>query len=395
VKDARKTIEAAIARSFATSINAVLRAVAWLLWPRRPPDAPERVCIYRVGTIGDIVCALPAIYAIRNRWPHASLTFLNSPGPRGAPEMRDLLEGLGWFDEIVTYHNEDLRGARGIWNFIGELRRRRFDAWIELPGVLIDVSNLGRLLRNMIVARAASRWARGWEIGTIKIFRQAQSEVLELPDEVERLLGIVHRMGISPIAAPVPLPLSEAVSQRAMQMLEAAGATQRPLVGIAPGAKAAANHWPAGRFAEVARYINEAGFVPVVLGGPGEFEVGEKIARESSGINLSGRTSVGESCAILARCQLLICIDSGVQHLAAAMGIPCVSLFAARGLGLRWRPHGRQHVVIRKMVPCHTCLLTECPYDNHCMRLISQDEVIEAVLHLLGEPRPVAAAPDF
>lgn len=379
-------MRAKFARAWMRLVNAKLRVLAYCLWPARRPAAPRRVCVYRVGTIGDMICALPAIHSIRRAWPDAHLTLLTSPGPRGAPELGTLLDGLGWFDEIVTYYNEDLSGWRRQVEFVRGMRRRGFDAWIELPSVLMDTGDSGRILRNMIIARAAARWARGWQIGTVRMFRQAQTELLDFPDETDRLLAIVKQIGIEPVAAPTPLPVDDSTREAAVAMVAEIEAAGKPLVGIAPGAKRTTNRWPPNRFAEVARQLSRSGFSLVMFGGPGDFEVCRLIADAAEGgaaVNLAGRCSVAESCAVLARCKLLICNDSGVQHLAAAMGTPCVSLFAARDFGLRWRPHGTHHIAIRKDVPCHTCLVDECPYDNHCMKLIDTTEVlVEAVASL-------------
>jgi ADP-heptose:LPS heptosyltransferase len=382
MKRSAQIARAKFARALLWLANAKLTALAYMLWPSRRPAAPNRVCVYRVGTIGDVVCALPAIYSIRRAWPDAHLTLLTSPGPRGAPELTDLLDSLGWFDEIVTYYNEDLSGWRRQIEFVRGMRRRGFDAWIELPGVLMDYGSIGRILRNMIIARFAARWGRGWQIGTVRMFRQAQTEVIEFPDETDRLLAIVRRIGFEPIAAPVPLPIADSARETAASLVDDSDGAGGLLVGIAPGAKRPTNRWPENRFAEVARELSIAGFRLVMFGGPGDVEICQRIADAAGGraINLAGRSTIAESCAVLARCKLLICNDSGVQHLAATMGTPCVSLFAARDFDLRWRPHGAHHTAIRKAVPCHTCLVEVCPYDNHCMKLIATTEVLmEAV----------------
>src|SRR5262249_26776447 len=76
---------------------------------------------------------------------------------------------------------------------------------------------------------------------------------------------------------------------------------------------------------------------------------------------------------------LLVCNDSGVQHLAAAVGTPCVSIFSAHDMPGKWNPYGEDNVVLRASVECHPCYLTLCPYDNRCLKLIDAGSVIAAV----------------
>jgi heptosyltransferase-3 len=122
----------------------------------------------------------------------------------------------------------------------------------------------------------------------------------------------------------------------------------------------------------------------------------ERIAKAigRNAVSLAGKTTVRESCEVLARCAMLICNDSGVQHLAAAVGTPCVSLFTRREFPGMWWPHGAQHEVLLKDVECHTCFLDACPYDNKCIKAIGVDEVIAAAGRVLArhpESKPQVA----
>ncbi|GEM_PF-202257 len=370
--------------------NALLRDLAFLLWPRKRPRSAARVCVYRIGNIGDMVCALPAIHAIRRAYPEAHLTLLTSPGLRGAAWTGELLEDLGWFDAIDVYHAEDIAGWRKLFAMARRLRARRFDVWIELPPALAPFRVM---LRNLLLAGGTGvRWAGGWELATVRTGRQAQSESREFDDEVVRLLKITAALGIDGDDAAFPLALPARHHRRAEEILSTANLAGRRLIAIAPGAKRPTNRWPTERFIEVARRFAARGFGIAIIGGASERELCARVETGAGGdlaVNLAGRCSVPESCAVLARCDLLICNDSGVQHLAAAMGTRCVSIFAARDLGLRWRPHGSGHVAIRKWVPCHTCLLEVCPYDNRCVGLITVDEVAaaaERILRSASEP---------
>src|SRR5579871_2239848 len=152
--------QALAANALRNSANAILNGVARCAWPRRRPLHPKRVCIYRIGNIGDTACALPAMYAIRCAYPDSHLTLVTSPGKRGAVGARDLLEGVSWLDEIFVYHTEDIATARGRLDLMRNLRARKFDLWLELSVV---AAPLITLFRNLLAARSSgARWGFGW-----------------------------------------------------------------------------------------------------------------------------------------------------------------------------------------------------------------------------------------
>jgi ADP-heptose:LPS heptosyltransferase len=168
------------------------------------------------------------------------------------------------------------------------------------------------------------------------------------------------------------------------------------MIAFAPGAKLEPNRWPVERFIEVGKNLAARGCRMVVLGGSSEAPMCERIASAigRNAASLAGKTTVRESCEVLTRCAMLICNDSGVQHLAAAVGTPCVSLFTRREFPGMWWPHGPQHQVLMENVECHTCFLDVCPHDNKCIKAIGVDEVIAAagrVLARLPNSKPQVA----
>lgn len=364
--------------------NAVLIGAAKCLWPRSRPLAAKRVCIYRIGNIGDIACAMPAMRAIRRAYPDAHLTLVTSPGKAGAAGARELLASAGWIDELVVYHSEDIATARGRLTLLGEMRARNFDVWIELPVV---AAPLAALFRNMLVARlAGARWGFGWRYQRLRLFASAQSEFLLFPDEVDRLLDIVVGCGLTARSEDTLFDLNQTDRDHAADVLESSDLSGEGIIGFAPGAKAEPNCWPAERFIEVGRYLASSGFKIVVLGGAADAQLCGKIAASigRGAASLAGKSTLGESCGILARCALLICNDSGVQHLAASVGTPCVSIFSRRDFLGQWWPHGDAHEVLWRAVPCHTCLLELCPYDNKCIKLIEVADAISAAERVLA-----------
>jgi ADP-heptose:LPS heptosyltransferase len=380
-------LQAATASALYVLANALLGLVRCCLWPRRRPAQACRVCVYRIGNLGDILCALPAMDAIRRAYPGARVTLVTSPGEAGMPGARELLAGAPWLDELFVYHSEDIQTLAQRLRLIRQLQRKEFDVWIELPSSLATVPVL---LRNMLAARlSGAGWGYGWTVSTIRWAARAQAERGVFPNEVERLLQIVAKGGIRAASLQFPLPITEqhvAAVDRLLRNFISEGA---PLAAIAPGAKRPANRWPLDRFVEVGQTLSRRGFHLLLLGGAGDAASCARIASQigTHALNLAGRTSTLESCEALRRCAFVVCNDSGVQHMAAAVGTPCVSIFSAREMRGKWHPHGAQHVVLREDVPCRACYLDDCPRDNFCMRLIQVPDVLRAAERLNAQVR--------
>ena len=386
--------QALAAQAIRAAANAILNGARQCAWPRRRPLDAKRVCIYRIGNIGDTACAIPAMHAIRRAYPSAHLALVTSPGKAGSVGARELLDGVSWLDEVVVYHSEDIATARGRLELIRNLRARQFDVWIELPVV---AASLSTLFRNLMVARSAGvRWGFGWRYEP-RFAAPAQALFNNFPDEVERLLEVVRAAGFSVDDADFPLELGDSNRRTVTDLLDQAGMKQGELmIGFAPGAKLEPNRWPADRFIEVGKGLAARGYRIVVLGGSSDAPMCERIAKAigRNAASLAGKTTIRDSCEVLARCAMLICNDSGVQHLASAVGTPCVSLFTRREFPGMWWPHGPEHEVLMKDVECHTCFLDACPYDNKCIKAIGVDEVIAATARVLArhpESKPQVA----
>jgi ADP-heptose:LPS heptosyltransferase len=380
---AASRLRARAARGLYVLINGWLAIIARLLWPRGRPASAASILIFRTGHIGDVTCALPAMRAVREAYPRARITLLTSTGRVESPGALELLDGVDWIDEIDAYQSSEVESLRGILAFAKRLRRRRFDLWVNLSGNLIQP--LAELKYMMFAKLVGPRWARGWCIDSLPVFAQAQSENHLFENEVERCLTIVRRFGFNPANIEFGLPRPDQVVAR-IDELQAGLALDRFAV-LAPGAKRSTNRWPAANFVEVGRNLRARGLKVVVLGGEADRSQCMEIARGTGvgAVSLAGELTLAESCEILRRCLLVICVDSGVQHLASAVGTRCISLFSFWQMRGKWHPYGEWNIVLQKRVPCHTCLLETCPHQNRCMRLIQTHEVLYHVAGALAD----------
>lgn len=160
-------------------------------------------------------------------------------------------------------------------------------------------------------------------------------------------------------------------------------------VGVCAGAEyGPAKRWPLDRFAEVVNQISaqHSQFHWQLFGAPGEKEMGEELSAmlKAPHENWVGKTRLSELIAKLRQCQLLLTNDTGTMHLAAALGIPTVSIFGST-CPVETGPLGERHTVIQHKVPCSPCFERECPFGHYdCMTRITPEEVAAAVLKTAG-----------
>lgn len=274
------------------------------------------------------------------------------------------------------------RGAAGFWRAAGGARRGRY-----ARGVLLAPS-LGSAA---ILALGGVRARRG---------TRTDGRAALLTDAVDpAALAGLHRVdaycllatGRVPDATPVPRLVPGADAHAEWERV--GGRTAEPTVAVFPGSNAPSRRWDAERFARVARGLAERGVRVVVLGGPAERDLTAAVAG-SWALDAGGRTSLAALAAALAGCALLVCNDSGPQHVAAAVGTPVVALWGA-GDPRVTRPIGDGHTLLRRPeLPCVPCVKNVCPragagYEiaearNECIRLFEPAAVIAAAERALA-----------
>lgn len=352
------------------------------------------ILVFRVGLLGDTLVALPAIDAIRKRFPGRRLVLLTSPPANPAwVSAWDVLGPTGWFADVVFYEPalRSMRQAARLAAISAQLRRERF----ESAFVLAPPRTRRQALRDRFFFRIL--------LGIPLCFSAPPLDVSRLrgrttESEGMRLLRIVDpsARAASVDAFRLRIPASE--REGAMRTLLDAGI--RPaarIVALAPGSRMPAKHWPEERFRSVGAAILAAfpDVALVAIGGAEEQALCRRLcaAWGARAHNLAGRLSVFGSATLLARSLAYVGNDSGPMHLAAMVGTPCVAVFSAREARGRWDPFGAQHILLRKETECAGCMLEECEREaNRCLTGIGTDEVARAAVRAIREAGIAAAA---
>jgi asparagine synthase (glutamine-hydrolysing) len=351
----------------------------------RPPTL-----VFRIGQLGDTLVALPALAQLRRDSPGRRIVLLteNYASARNRVSAWDVVNKTGWVDDVLAYDvdlpfTQRLRQRLAIARRIRELRPSRVIS-------LAPHRTAPQRLRDHFVFRVllGISQVHGVWAGSMKR-PPALRPMQRLEPEWRRLQKLVQA---DPERAPTEefrLPLTTEEADEARRLLAAKGIGQRrPLIAVGAGSKMPAKRWPRERFAEVLERVQQrfpsAGVV--LLGGPDEAAYcGELVHKAGLAVvNLAGELSIRGSAAILARCDAYLGNDTGVMHLAAAVGTKCVAIFSARDFPGIWEPMGSGHRVLRQETECAGCMLVECTTeDMRCLKAITSDAVWRELLAVL------------
>lgn len=344
----------------------------------RQNGSPKKVLVFRTGSIGDTICALPAIAALRNHFSNAEIHILSNAGnsQTNLVSMQRLLDP-GYYDELIDYHGYRPKTLLTL------LRKNRYDLVIELPQN--DVSIVTEL-RNMIFFRSANiRSGWGWQVHTCFSFRQTQERNLEFPSETDRLLSIlkenhVELPGINKFPLNIRKEDENIVRTLLQESFPSAGERQQ-FVALVPGAKRPQNRYPIDRFVQLAHWLTEKKYQVVVIGGPEDIPYGQAISVYPGVVSFCGRLTPIQSAILLSTCKLTVSNDTGPMHLSYAVGTPVIGIFSSRDFQQKWFPPVGNVVLRNNHVHCSVCLSETCP-DNICMKGISLEKIKDAFLEV-------------
>lgn len=329
-----------------------------------------KILVVAPSWIGDTLLAQPLLTLLHQK--HASLE-LDVLAPawtfavvRRMPEVRRAIAS--------PFEHGELQFAerRGLGR---DLRSERYDQAIVLPNTL---KSAFVPLFACIPQRTGYRGEMRW--GALNDVRLLDEDAL--PQMAQRYAALALAPGEAP-PSPLPRPhltVDDEQRRATLDVLGLAGANRA--VALCPGAEyGPAKRWPPSYFAELARALTAGGDAVWLIGSNKDTEIAEDIVRLSGGtcLNLCGKTTLDQAVELLASVRLAITNDSGLMHVAAALGTPLIAIYGSSTPS--FTPPMSPHASIAKLdIECSPCFERTCPLGHfNCMMQLKPEHVLDRV----------------
>ena len=341
----------------------------------------KRILIRATNWLGDAVMSLPALQALRERFPDAHIAV------QARPWVAGLYRRERFADEVIPYAASTRAGdLHRRWKAARDLRSVGFDCAILLANsfdsaLVVWLAGIPKRIgysrdgRRLLLTDPVRCPRRG------EIPRHERFYYLELL----RRAGMLESL---PAADSIRLDGAADAYAAGRERFASLG-IREPVIGVSPGAAyGGAKRWLPDRFAESASTVAKAlGASVAIFGTPGEHVVCDAVAagvrRAGCPVrNFAGETGLTEYIELAAGCRLILTNDSGAMHVAYALGVPVLAVFGATDHDATG-PTGPLSRVVREPVECSPCLLRECPIDHRCMTRVAASRVAEEALKLL------------
>jgi lipopolysaccharide heptosyltransferase I len=335
-----------------------------------PEFEPKRILIVLHGSIGDVVRALPLADLLRRGFPKARLSW--SIEPASLP----LLQEHPAIDEIIVFERH--RGWRAFGPFLAKIRSKKFDLVLDLQ----------RHLKSGIISWWSGAPERvGFHRGDAKelnwIFNNRH--INRFGDDIPKLdhyLKFAEYLGLPPMPAHWRFVFS---AEERASVERHLGETGSAFAVLFVGTRWQSKQWFPEQIARCAELLSKDYRIDVVLlGGSEDQNLAWDALRETSLplTNLVGRTSLREAMAIIERARVAVGPDTGLMHIAAALGTPVISLWGATNPA-RTGPYGFMDLVIQGKAPCVPCNRKRCGIGRVCMQSITLDQIAHKLNHAL------------
>jgi len=341
-------------------------------------SAPESIAVFRARGLGDLLCAVPTLRALRRGWPHARVTLI------GLPWARELATRFPvYVDEFVEFPGfpglpERRSEPQAVLDFLRGAQERRFDLALQLH----DSGEVG----NPLVALLGARRTAGY-------FREGhycpdQAGFLPWRDDepdVGRGLRLLAALGVASNGLDLEAPVLPADLQELAAVADERELPRGSYVCVHPGAELESRRWYPERFAVVADELAARGLRVVVTGTGREAALARRVVERmrAPAVDLVGRTTLGGLTALVDGARLVVTNDTGVRHVAAARGTPCVAVACGSDVR-RWPASGREQRLLHAEVPCRPCVHDRCPVGHGCANSVESRDVVAAADELLA-----------
>ncbi|HEY2065397.1 MAG TPA: glycosyltransferase family 9 protein [Gemmatimonadaceae bacterium] len=338
-----------------------------------------RIVVVRALHLGDLLCATPALHALRTRFPDAEITLVGLSWARAllpllAPAVDDFVE----FPSFPGIPERPLEPRR-VTAFLADMQRAPLDLAVQLHGSGSHINELVALL-------GADRTAGFYENADVVPANGCFVPWPRRGTEVQRLLTLTRALGCADVGEELRINVGDADASAATMLL-AEQAVTGEYVCLHPGARFPSRRWPPERFAAVGDAVAEMGLHVVLTGTENEAPLTRTVrdAMRAEAADLTGRLDLGTLAALVRDAALVVCNDTGMSHVAAAVATRSVVVASGSEVA-RWAPApASMHRVLWHDRPCRPCAHEVCPTLHECATAVQVADVVATAELLLND----------
>jgi ADP-heptose:LPS heptosyltransferase len=408
-----------------------------------PPDA--HILVVKLATIGDLLLATPALRALRETYPQARIDLLVTPASAGLLDGWEVIDRVIVLDKyLFDYPQQFLKNPRHLFRLKPlwhDLRDGDYDAVLLLHHLTLF---FGRLKHQLLMRATGAKWRAGLDNGHGWFLNvRVKDNGFGAMHEADYNLAVAKAVGATTTDRRLAVPINEEERQQASQLIYETDLTEansaitpqmpdhktdpknvvaglaparsytpsriehsmmkRPIIAMHPGSGgySTARRWAPERFAQLADTLfHDVGGQLILMGGPEEAELHQQImGMMQSGMptrSFASKGSIRVAAAVLEQADLFVGNDSGLMHLATAVGTPTVAIFGLTNSDA-WGPYTggtpvQQAIVVKLDLPCMPCFYRghdlgtpEGCMTRDCLAMLGVDPVAVAARRLLRE----------
>jgi len=297
-------------------------------------DIPKKICILRLSAIGDITHVLPVIRAIQKQWPETEITWIC-----GSFEYKllKIIKGINF----ISFNKKD--GFKAYLKLWKQLKNNKFDVLLQM-----QVAGRANIASIGIKANVKIGWDKNRSRDLHQFFINKKIKAENQQHQVQGFLSFARALGL-PANNPVwDIPITENAQAFVDKYID----KEKSVLVISACSSHHLRNWPASRYAKLADYAIDRYNMQVVLsGGPAEIEIkmAEKIiaSMQNEALNLVGKDTLEQLVGLLQQASVVVSPDSGPAHIASALDVPVIGLYACTW-SKRSGPYNSLHYCVDK-----------------------------------------------
>lgn len=334
-------------------------------------DNIRKIVLFRALQLGDLLCAIPAIRALRHHWPQASITLIGLPWAEQLNQRFPM-----YFDAVERFPGypglpEQPYAVRDIPNFLTRMQAEKFDLALQMQG---DGTLVNPLVELFGAAHTAGFYTEASYRPPGDLFIPYPSHV----HEVCRHLLLMQHLDIPHQGLDLEFPLTD----KDQADYEALNLPVQPggYVCIHPGSRAAWRQWPPLAFANMADRCAESGYDVVITGTKEEMPIVKQVAQfmRNTPIIAAGKTSLGALAVLIKHAKAILSNCTGTSHLASALGTPGV-VISMDGEPKRWRPTNKSALITIDWIKTPDLSLVADALSNKLTLPLAIEQLVDSV----------------